>query len=453
LSENVYEWSTTAATNATADGAINWAENQLPGTVNGSARSMMAAFAKFLADINGTLSTGGSSNAYTIASPNTTYSALASGIVIGFKANHTNTGASTLNLSSLGAKDIKYFPSSGSEADVLPGQIVQNGHYTVEYDASADGANGAWILKNPSPDALPGEIRLYGGTTAPTGWLLCYGHTVSRTTYAALFAVIGTTFGAGDGSTTFALPDFRGRAPFGQDDMGGSAAGRLTTAGSGVDGATLGASGGAQTVTLSTSEIPSHTHTGTTASSGSHNHTTSVDGDHTHTFSGTSSTESAGHTHRVSGTTSGHSSDHTHAISITSQGQSTSHTHAMTTNRLFKAFTAGASTSDTFLADDAGSDNIGTTGAASSDHTHLVSGTSAGASADHTHTYSTTSGGVSATHTHTYSGSTSGVSATHTHTISSDGAHTHTITTDATGGGGAHNNVPPALVVNFIIRT
>lgn len=86
----------------------------------------------------------------------------------------------------------------------------------------------------------------YGGSSAPTGWLLCAGQAISRTTYSALFAVIGTTYGVGDSSTTFNVPDKRGRASFGKDNMGGSAANRLSTAGSGVDGATLGAAGGSQ---------------------------------------------------------------------------------------------------------------------------------------------------------------------------------------------------------------
>jgi hypothetical protein len=86
----------------------------------------------------------------------------------------------------------------------------------------------------------------YAAASAPSGWLLCYGQAVSRSTYADLFAVISTTYGVGDNSTTFNLPDFRGRAAFGKDDMGGTAASRLTTAGSGVDGATLGTGGGSQ---------------------------------------------------------------------------------------------------------------------------------------------------------------------------------------------------------------
>jgi len=110
---------------------------------------------------------------------------------------------------------------------------------------------------------VPSGVTLpFAGSSAPVGWLLCYGQSVSRATYADLFAVLGTTHGAGDGTTTFTLPDLRGRVPGGKDNMGGTAASRLTTGGSGVDGATLGANGGAETHTLSISQMPSHDHTG-----------------------------------------------------------------------------------------------------------------------------------------------------------------------------------------------
>ena len=118
---------------------------------------------------------------------------------------------------------------------------------------------GSMISADSALPAGAGPIP-FAGASAPTGWLLCYGQAISRTTYAALFAAISTAFGAGDGSTTFNVPDCRGRVPAGKDNMGGTAASRLTTAGSGVDGATLGASGGAQTHTLTTNQIPSHTH-------------------------------------------------------------------------------------------------------------------------------------------------------------------------------------------------
>lgn len=107
-----------------------------------------------------------------------------------------------------------------------------------------------------------GTVHDFAGSAAnvPSGYLLCYGQNVSRTTYADLFALLGTTYGAGDGSTTFGLPDLRGRVVAGKDDMGGSAASRLTSGASGINGATLGASGGNETHTLTTAQMPTHTH-------------------------------------------------------------------------------------------------------------------------------------------------------------------------------------------------
>lgn len=69
-------------------------------------------------------------------------------------------------------------------------------------------------------DAPVGSIQAYGGATAPFGWLLCQGQAVSRATYAELFGVIGTSFGAGDGSTTFNVPDLRETVPVGSDTRG-----------------------------------------------------------------------------------------------------------------------------------------------------------------------------------------------------------------------------------------
>ena len=75
-----------------------------------------------------------------------------------------------------------------------------------------------------------GEIRMFAGiaSAVPSGWYLCYGQNVSRTTYSAAFSILGTSWGAGDGATTFGLPDLRGRGLFGLDNMGGMAAGRIT---------------------------------------------------------------------------------------------------------------------------------------------------------------------------------------------------------------------------------
>jgi microcystin-dependent protein len=112
----------------------------------------------------------------------------------------------------------------------------------------------------PGGLAPTGVVLPFAGSTAPTGWSLCFGQAVSRTTFSALFTAISTTYGVGNGTTTFNLPDLRGRVAAGEDDMGGTAASRLTTGGSGVNGASLGASGGTETHTLTTAQMPSHTH-------------------------------------------------------------------------------------------------------------------------------------------------------------------------------------------------
>ncbi len=104
-----------------------------------------------------------------------------------------------------------------------------------------------------------GTIVSWAKDSTPTGWLQCDGSAVSRTTYADLFTAIGTTYGSGDGSTTFNVPDLRGRTVCGKDNMGGSAANRITSAVT-VDGTTLGQTGGSQSHTLTTAQMPSHEH-------------------------------------------------------------------------------------------------------------------------------------------------------------------------------------------------
>jgi microcystin-dependent protein len=132
---------------------------------------------------------------------------------------------------------------------------------------------GDAVSKKLLDAAVPiGEIKAFPTDTPPQGWLLCYGQAISRTTYAALFAVIGTRFGAGDGGSTFNLPDLRGRVLVGRDDMGGPAANRVTASGSGIAATVIGASGGAQTHTLSEGQMPPHTHEGETNDAGDHFH-------------------------------------------------------------------------------------------------------------------------------------------------------------------------------------
>lgn len=105
-------------------------------------------------------------------------------------------------------------------------------------------------------DATPkGVISMFGGAAAPTGWLLCNGAAISRTTYAALFTAIGTAYGTGDGSTTFNVPDLKGKVPAGYNSAE-------------TEFNTLGKTGGEKTHTLSVAEMPAHKHKHTEVTSG-----------------------------------------------------------------------------------------------------------------------------------------------------------------------------------------
>lgn len=183
---------------------------------------------------------------------------------------------------------------------------------------------GAAGTIDPSFGGAPAGVVLpFAGSAAPTGWLLCYGQAVSRTTYAALFAALGTAYGAGDGSTTFLLPDLRGRVPGGKDDMGGAAASRLTTAGSGVNGATLGATGGAETHTLTTAQLAAHNHTGVTVSAGAH----------THPGGSTSGSNQGTIENPVASTvgSTGSAGAHTHTLTIDNAGSGNAHNNTQPT--------------------------------------------------------------------------------------------------------------------------
>ena len=114
-----------------------------------------------------------------------------------------------------------------------------------------------------------GSMWIWTTNTAPNGWLLCYGQAISRTAYVGLYNVIGTTYGAGDSSTTFNVPDMRGRFPLGQDDMGGTSANRVTDTDAdtlgGADGdelkdISISGNTGSTTLTSAQSGLPAHVH-------------------------------------------------------------------------------------------------------------------------------------------------------------------------------------------------
>lgn len=141
--------------------------------------------------------------------------------------------------------------------------LVKAGHTDLTgYASVTDNRVRASIL-----GATPvGCVMDFAGSVAPAGWFFCDGSAKNRLTFSTLFNVIGTVFGVGDGTTTFNLPDYRGRYGMG---MGGHAAGRITA----LD--VLGSVGGTETVTLTTTQLPSHLHSSGTLSStsgGLHNH-------------------------------------------------------------------------------------------------------------------------------------------------------------------------------------
>lgn len=177
-----------------------------------------------------------------------------------------------------------------------------------------------------------GAITDFAGQSAPSKWLLCYGQAVSRTEYAALFSVIGTIYGAGNGSTTFNLPDCRGCVTAGKDDMGGSDSTRL----SGTWGAaarTLGRIFGFATVALDIVHLPPHNHGGVTGAGGSHSHSVfGLDNPRTPQIQGAGGTGTAGANVNTSV-----APDHVHAIAM--QGGGASHHNVQPTivmNKIIK---------------------------------------------------------------------------------------------------------------------
>ena len=150
-------------------------------------------------------------------------------------------------------------PTHGSShvrggSDVIDGDRVSVDFVPSRYtrNAAASGAGDVTDLTAHLAGIdmiLPaGMLMPYAGSTEPTGWVFCYGQNLNRITYARLFTALGTTYGVGDGSTTFGMPDLRGRILAGKDDMGGTAASRITSGVSGITGTSLGATGGNQSM-------------------------------------------------------------------------------------------------------------------------------------------------------------------------------------------------------------
>lgn len=156
--------------------------------------------------------------------------------------------------------DIEAALSSSLDRDGKGGMranLAMNGNKITGLTPGTSPTDAATVSQISAEISIPlGIVVDYWGATPPEGWLFAAGQEVSRSTYAALFAIIGTSAGAGNGSTTFNLPDYRGRIGAGRENMATPATTRLNT----LSSSTLGASGGAQTHTLTAGEMPPHTH-------------------------------------------------------------------------------------------------------------------------------------------------------------------------------------------------
>jgi microcystin-dependent protein len=176
----------------------------------------------------------------------------------------------------IGPDNIGVAVAGAKVLDIAATGLTVTADITATDDITATGDIDAAVIKQGTYRLVPaGAIMDYAGATAPDGWLLCYGQSLSRATYADLFTAISTTYGDGDDpGNTFAAPDIRGRVVAGQDDMGGVSADRLTAAvAESLDGDTLGATGGEETHTNTLAESAAHDHGAATGNSGSLNHT------------------------------------------------------------------------------------------------------------------------------------------------------------------------------------
>ncbi|WP_050384602.1 phage tail protein [Bradyrhizobium pachyrhizi] len=248
-----WKWSRTAAANGSADSTCPFPEGMAPSALNDGARGQMAALAKYRDDIAGAIVTTGTANAYAVSSYQGFDSfAHLDGQLIAFTPHITNGATVTLNVDALGAKPVRTIPGT----ELLSGVLIQGTPCAALYNNSDQVFYLRGFLGNPFNIPLAGGMDYWGSVVPNSCFAFPVGQAISRTTYAALFSLMGTTHGAGDGSTTFNLPDRRGRV----SAMIDGGVGRLSPAGLNGNLPVMGGAGGTETVTLSTAQIPAHTH-------------------------------------------------------------------------------------------------------------------------------------------------------------------------------------------------
>lgn len=473
---SLWKWLRTAASNATADATINWQEGQAPSTVNDAGRGMMAAVAKYRDDISGATVTGGTSTAYTLSTFQV-FDTLAhlNGALVAFTPNVTNGAGVTINVDSLGAKALRGTPG----VNLIAGVLVAGTPYLATYYNASNEFILAGFFNSPYAVPVSGVIPCFSHTAPNSCFALPYGQAISRTTYAVLYNLVGTEHGVGDGSTTFNLPDIRGRLMAIWDSMGAPAS-RLTFAASGIDGTTIGFAAGAQTRSLTANELPAHNHTGSVGftstgtgtgtaagtATGSGSGTATISGNATGSGSLTATT--SGVAARGSGTLTGSG---TAAASGTLTGTGTSGamnsnaSHSHTTAAFLTSVQNGNLTNQGNLVNTSGGSAINlSTSSANIDHDHNVSvsvpySLSMGVSSSVPYNLALAIDAISVPYNLSlpYSASstvTSSVSAAFSVAVNSTVlvSGSSGFTTNNTGSGSAFSTAQPTIVVNCIMR-
>ena len=314
---------------------------------------------------------------------------------------------------------------AGTPSSVAATTLTASGATTLNGNVTLGNASGDTVTVTgtmagfDNKSGMTGEIRMWGGSSAPTGWLLCNGanYDGGSVTYAALYAIIGQNFGVGDSTANdFNVPDMEGRVPVGVGTGAGDGAedtdGSTVPAGTALTARSLGEWTGTETIGLL-----AHTHTMK---------------NHTHTWSATSGTPSNNTTAGPNETNTGAPSNNTSGTPSDNTTSTTgSHVHTLTQglsdgseeNHGLGAAWGGAGTTDS-------SQHVNSNG----NHEHTLE--------NHTHTLSSHVHSLQV-HTHTMQN--------HTHTVSGTTAAPNDNTSDSTGSTTKHTI--PIMCVNFIIKT
>lgn len=312
MTGSIYDWSTTASSNASADAEINWAEFQAPDTVNNSARQMMARLAEYRGDTAPIRASTGAANVYAVTSTSSP-TALIDGQVVWFRAHQTNTASSTFALNSFGSAPLRAKTATALAAGEIQSGTVVGAYYNL---ASAEwlligsgyhvNALGPSLLASSTFGIKVGDIKISASATPDAGFvrLTEVVQNLSKSAYPDLNTwALGQSYPWGSTSTTFGIPPAAGYfLRFAANDA------TVDTAGARLAGITQ------------ADQTASHTHTVSA--------------------SGTSGTESADHTHTVvvpggGGENAGLAGFRTSDVAgsnrtITSSGRSAAHTHTVT---------------------------------------------------------------------------------------------------------------------------